>query len=132
MGEKLEEDQRSERFEVIEQPVIPQEPIRPDRLKFMAFCIFLAGAASGGLVLSLETVDASIRSASHLMSATKRRPVASIPYMPDPRRRKKITQGMIILCVIFVIMIAAGLAAIHNYFMPLDIFFFKLLAKMPV
>ena len=132
LGEKLEEDQRAERFEVIEQPVVPQAPIRPNRLKFLAFSVTLAVAASGGLVFSLESIDTSIRSSSHLMSATNRRPIASIPYMPDGRRRKKITQGIIILCVIFVIMIAAGLVAIHKYFMPLDIFFFKLLAKMPV
>ena len=42
LGESLERDQQSERLQVIEQPPLPQKPIKPNRLKLFVLAFFLA------------------------------------------------------------------------------------------
>ena len=42
LGENLEKDQQSEKLEIIEQPTVPQEPIKPNRLKVLALAFAAA------------------------------------------------------------------------------------------
>ena len=49
LGENLEKDQQSEKLEIIEQPTVPQEPIKPNRPKVAALAVALALMAGAGL-----------------------------------------------------------------------------------
>ena len=42
LGENLEKDQQSEKLEIIEQPTVPQEPVKPNRLKVLAMAFAAA------------------------------------------------------------------------------------------
>ena len=57
LGESLERGQQSEKLEVIEQPTLPQKPIRPKREKLLAMVLAFAAAAGGGLVFLLEAME---------------------------------------------------------------------------
>jgi uncharacterized protein involved in exopolysaccharide biosynthesis len=48
LGENLEKDQQSEKLEIIEQPTVPQEPIKPNRLKVLAMAFAAALPAAQG------------------------------------------------------------------------------------
>ena len=63
-GERLEEDQQSERFEVIEQPSLPQAPIKPNRKKILAMGFALSIVAGFGGVFAIESYDKTIRGTS--------------------------------------------------------------------
>lgn len=54
LGEKLERDQRSERLQVIEQPIFPTHPIKPNRMKFLALAFALSVAAGAGAIFLAE------------------------------------------------------------------------------
>ncbi len=62
LGENLEQDQQAERFEVIEQPVTPTTPVRPNRKKIFVLGLALAMAAAAISVLGLGPLGLSIRS----------------------------------------------------------------------
>ena len=62
LGENLEQDQQAERFEVIEQPVTPTTPVRPNRKKIIVLGLALAMAAAAISVLGLGPLGLSIRS----------------------------------------------------------------------
>jgi uncharacterized protein involved in exopolysaccharide biosynthesis len=81
LGETLERDQQSEKLEVIEQPTIPQEPVRPDRPKIVKTSLLLALAAGGGLVFLLEFADKSIRRTSDIFSIVDSKLVVAIPLI---------------------------------------------------
>ena len=81
LGESLERGQHSERLSVIEQPTLPLEPTRPNRPKILAFVFGLAIAASGGLVVLLEMMDSTIRSAADITKLIDGHLIVSIPFI---------------------------------------------------
>ena len=112
LGEKLERDQESERLQVIEQPVLPQKPIKPNRTKLFGLSLALAMAAAAGTVFAAETLDSSIRHSHELIGAASGRLIVSIPVIEtiaEVRRRKS---RIIWVVAFFAIMFAAVLAGV--------------------
>ena len=129
LSKSLEEERKAERFVLLEPPVLPDEPIRPNRQKMMALGFALSLAAGGGGIFLVEMIDGSIRGTSGLAAATKLQPLASIPYIVttrEARRRKRIKVFLVL--ILFAVMLGA-LIAIHFLYMPLDIAFYKVLAR---
>ncbi|WP_420336504.1 GumC family protein [Roseibium sp.] len=122
IGERLEQDRQAERFEVLEQATIPEKPKSPDRVMIAAAGGGGAMAVGLGLVVLLEFLDKSIRTAGDLERRLKLRPIAVIPYVSTRRERiKKNLRRLLTLCVALIAILAA-LAIAHLYFTPLDQF----------
>jgi hypothetical protein len=106
LGERLERDQQSERLQVIEQPVQPQTPIKPNRLKLLALSFALAIAAGTGSVIAAETLDGSIRNSYELLGAAGGRMIVSIPYIATRaetvRRRRSFWISVWVILFLFV------------------------------
>jgi uncharacterized protein involved in exopolysaccharide biosynthesis len=104
LGENLERNQYSERLQVIEQPTLPQSPVRPKRLKWLAYAFALAGIAGVGSVFLAETVDKSIRTTDQLGSVVDSNLVVAIPYLSTTMEtvRNK-ARFLLIICVIAVV-----------------------------
>ena len=81
LGENLERGQHSERLSVIEQPTLPQKPVRPYRPKILAVVFALAIAAGGGLVFALEMFDGTIRRNADIAKLIDSHLIVSIPYI---------------------------------------------------
>jgi succinoglycan biosynthesis transport protein ExoP len=80
-GEQLELRQKGERFEVVEQPTVPDQPVSPNRL-LIAF-----GGSALGLMLALgigflvEIMNRSVRRPADLIRKLDIQPFATIPYI---------------------------------------------------
>jgi uncharacterized protein involved in exopolysaccharide biosynthesis len=81
LGEALEKNQQSEKLEIIEQPTVPQEPVKPNRPKIIGMSLLLGLAAGGGLTLLLEMLDGTIRRSSDIYSLVDSHLVVTIPYI---------------------------------------------------
>ncbi|MGX4770534.1 sugar transporter [Bradyrhizobium guangdongense] len=125
LGENLEKDQQSEKLEVIEQPTVPQEPVKPNRPKVAALAFALAFAAGAGLTFLMEFSDKAIRRSSDMFSVVEFPLIVSIPYITtvaETRRHRR----HIIVASVTVIAAVVGLAAIAYFFLPpLDLMFAK-------
>ena len=123
LGENLERDQQSEKLEIIEQPTIPQDPVRPNRPKVVALALALALMAGAGMTFLVEMTDKGIRRSSDLFSVIDSQLIVSIPYIitaAEVRRKKR----RIILAVLACILILAGaLVAAYFFLPPLDLLF---------
>jgi succinoglycan biosynthesis transport protein ExoP len=130
LGEQLEKDQQAERFQVIEQPITPQEPVRPNRAKIMTLGFFLAGLAGAGSVLGLEMLNQSIRTSSDLAKALNRHPLVVIPYISTQEEGRRKVGRLVLALVLALFLVILCLLAVHFLYMPLDVLFAKVLNRL--
>ena len=96
LGEALEKNQQSEKLEVLEQPTVPQEPIKPNRRKILSMSFALAFAAGAGLTFLLELFDKTLRRSSDIYRIVDSDLVVQVPYIAtraeqlQVQRRKKL------------------------------------------
>lgn len=125
LGENLEKDQQSEKLEIIEQPTVPQEPIKPNRPKVAALGVLLALAAGAGLTLLMEISDKAIRRSSDIFTIVDSKLIVSIPYIisaAEVRRRKR---RLILLISASLLFFAAVFSAAYFFLPPLDLMIAK-------
>jgi uncharacterized protein involved in exopolysaccharide biosynthesis len=124
IGENLEKNQQSEKLEILEQPTVPQNPIRPNRPKIAGLALVLAVAAGAGLTLAAELLDGAIRRASDIFAVVDGRLVVSIPYIftPDELRLRK-RRVLVTTTAIAAVTVTAMIAA--YVLLPLDLMIAK-------
>ncbi len=130
LGEQLEKDQQAERFEIIEQPITPQEPVRPNRKKILTSGFFLAGLAGLGSVLGLEMLNQSIRTSNDLVKALNRHPLVTIPYITTLAEGRRKIGRLLIGIIIALVLGLLAIAALHFLYMPIDLLFEKILSRL--
>jgi capsular polysaccharide biosynthesis protein len=111
LGESMERGQQGERLEVIEQPSLPQKPVRPQRLKWYAVAFALAGMIGAGTVVTAEMLDGSIRGSRDLSGVIDRHLIVNIPYLSTPGEDSRRRRKLVLLCVGMVAVLAAAIAA---------------------
>lgn len=130
VAENLEGEQKAERFSLLEPPIAPDRPIKPNRKKMIALGIVLAGVAAAGLVMLLETLHGTVRGADAVAAIVGQRPLVLVPYIPikeEMARQRKLWWRTAIAAIFVAI---ALLAAIHFFYMPLDSLVFKILLRL--
>lgn len=129
IAENLEGEKKAERFVLLEPPLLPEKPIKPNRKKMVAAGFAFAIASSGGLLVVLESLDQRVRGVQALTALSHHKPLVSIPYITTQSefgRRQRIVKRLILIgCVLAVI----ALIALHFLYMPLDIIFAKIMSR---
>jgi uncharacterized protein involved in exopolysaccharide biosynthesis len=83
--ESLEQENKAERFVLLEPPLLPEKPIKPNRKKIAALGLVLAPAGGGALVMLLEMLNQRVRGVGALESLLgKRVLVACLISIPGP------------------------------------------------
>lgn len=132
ISESLEEDKKAERFALLEPPLMPDAPIEPNRKKIAAMGFFLALAGSGGLVMALESAQQRVHGARALGALIGQPPLVAIPYIAtqsELARRRKPRRLWLYVAAALLVLLAAGLAAVHFFHEPLDMVWIKFLAR---
>lgn len=89
LAESLEEKKMAERFVLLDPPAIPTDPERPKKPKLLAGAVFLSLASGAGVVVVAEALDTTIRDRAAIASLTGKPPFAVLPYLGEPRSRKR-------------------------------------------
>jgi len=92
IAQNLESENKSERFTLLEPPIMPEKPFKPDRKKIFAIGLLLAAASSFGFVMLLESINKRVYGVDALTHVLGNRPLVVIPYLPieEERGRNKI------------------------------------------
>ncbi|HVR60159.1 MAG TPA: sugar transporter [Pseudolabrys sp.] len=125
LGEALEKNQQSEKLEVIEQPTVPQEPIKPDRRKIIGMSLLLALAAGGGLIFLLEMLDSTIRRSDDIYSLIDSQLVVSVPYIATKDEQLRSKRRLRILIFVAVPALLVFLGLVFFLMPPLDLMIAK-------
>ncbi len=114
LGQSLESNQESERLQVIEQPVVPQTPVKPNRPKLFALVFALATMCGLAMVMIAETFDKSIHGSQDLAGIVDSRLVLAIPYIATVREeRRKKTKWILLFGTIATIILGALAVALY-------------------
>ncbi len=120
LSQNLESEQKGERFTLIEPPVLPEDPIRPNRRIIMAIGLLMSVGAAVGLLLLLEVLDNRMRGRRQVLAMLGVPPLAVIPWVtdePEPqvkfRARLKLAGGALAGAIVTVLLV-------HLLVKPLD------------
>lgn len=93
LAENLEDDQKAERFSILEPAVRPEEPSSPERIKLSVLAVFIAFIVGGAVALGSEFLSATVRGQRHLEKIMAAPPIAVIPNFPQEKARPGARQG---------------------------------------
>ena len=122
----LEESRMGEKFTLVDPPVTPEMPDKPNRIVIIVIGLVLAIGTGIGSGAMAEHLDQSVRAADELTAVSGHTVLAVIPYLETPadvlrrRRRKWALLGSAIGFLII------GLLALHYIYGPLDILWIRL------
>ena len=130
VAEQLERGRKAERFTLIEPPIFPEKPYRPNRTLILMMGVMLALAGGIGAAALRETIDQTVHSARDVTRVMQVPMLAVLPALPSPvllRRRLRlrwiVTGGALLLA-------AVALAGFHNFVMPIDVAWYGLLRRL--
>ncbi|MGZ8249531.1 GNVR domain-containing protein [Methylomagnum sp.] len=130
IGEQLERKSKGERFAIVEPPLLPEKPIKPNRPVIAVLGLALALAAAAGYVLLRETLDSSVRKVQHIAALTGAPPLAVIPHLdPDAGGPGRTRRRLMIGAALGVGLLIA-LLLVHWLWIPLDVLWFRGLRKI--
>jgi succinoglycan biosynthesis transport protein ExoP len=130
VAENLEGGQQAESFSVLEPPLLPEYPIKPNRKKMVALGFFLALAAAGGIAFLLETLFARVRGAEAVTAITGKRPMVIVPYIVTATETR---QAQVMRTRAIWMAAGAGLvflAVIHTMITPLHTVLINLFSRL--
>ena len=128
LSENLESERKGEKFTLIEPPLLPEQPAKPNRPVLLLLSFILSVLGGFGSVSLVEAMDDKIRGRRALQEIFSAPPLASIPVFhteADTGSARRYTWP-IGGAVSFLIL---GLIAVHIAVMPLDVLWFTILRK---
>ena len=128
--ERAELGGKTERISVIEQASVPNAPSSPNRPLVMAAGIGVGLALAAALFLLLELLNSSVRRPKEIVKALGIAPLATIPYM-ESRQGKWLRRSFQVASFLVVLIgVPAGLWAIDQYYLPLDLLVERVMARV--
>jgi len=132
IAQQLEKDSKGERFEIVEPPILPEEPVSPNRPAILFLSLVLALGSGVGFAALAESLDDSVHGSKSVAMVLGAAPLAMIPYLENDRetsRRKRRLATRAVAAVGAVILL---IVALHVFWTPLDVLWYKALRKADV
>jgi protein tyrosine kinase modulator len=122
LSERLNQDQQSDRLQVIEPPQLPQKPVKSKRLKMIAISFAAAMMLGLGCAIGPDILKGAIRDRHQLSGVVASSLIITIPYIKTRsdviRARMRLIFGVV--SVVFLFAIWGGLATAIVLQVPLD------------
>lgn len=130
MAEVMEKESKGERFSLIEPPLLPEVPDKPNRIAIIFLGLVLSLGGGLGVVVVGESMDQSIRGMRGVAAVVGMAPLAEIPYMANEGdvKRSRNRRFLLILSVLGFIVLA--LLAVHFFYKPLDVLWYMAMRKL--
>ncbi|MCF6205154.1 MAG: Wzz/FepE/Etk N-terminal domain-containing protein [Methylococcaceae bacterium] len=130
MAQAMEKDRKGERFTLIEPPLFPEKPFKPNRIAIVFMGFILAIGISFGFALLKAGLDRSIYGIKRLTALSGAPPLIVIPYIENDEDVQS-TQGLKKKTIVIILVsIFAGITLFHLLIMPLDVLWYAGLRKL--
>lgn len=132
LAEEMEKGSKGERFSLIEPPLLPEKPDKPNRLAIIFLGLVLSVAAGIGTVVVAESMDHGVRGQKRVTSLLGAMPLAVIPYIIDDEDIARKRRSRLKFVLLTLIAIVITVVAIHFIFKPLDVLWYVLMRKLDI
>jgi protein tyrosine kinase modulator len=129
VSQNLEEEQKAERLTMLERPIAPDRPTKPDRIKILLLGFVLSMAGGMGTGVLAEGLDQNIRGRRTLERLLGEPLLGTVPLiltddeMRQRRRRKRLFAGTVLIALVLAVL------AVHFFYMPLDLVWIRLVQR---
>ncbi|OPY90133.1 MAG: cryptic autophosphorylating protein tyrosine kinase Etk [Syntrophus sp. PtaU1.Bin208] len=132
VAQGMEQEQKAERFTIIEPAAYPEKPEKPDRPKILLAGLFLSLFAGVALVAGQETLDRSIKTETDLTSLAGVPVLSVMPFLSHAEEKKSwhLNKKYLLILAASVVAAVVLLILIHFFFMPLDILWIRVQRKL--
>ncbi|MNG72670.1 tyrosine kinase [compost metagenome] len=127
--ESLEQENKAERFVLLEPPLLPEKPVKPNRKKIAALGLVLAPAGGGALVMLLEMLNQRVRGVGALESVLGKRVLVAVPFISTKAEVARRRRWQLLLVLAGFLLVAIMVVIVHVFYMPLDLLLFKAMAR---
>lgn len=126
----LERENKGERFSLIEPPLVPEKPAKPNRpaILFLGFVFALTGSV--GLVAVTESLNTTIKSPMELVAVTKIPPLIVVPYIETETERSKVKTWKIGSAGVLLMLVIIAGVFFHWLVVPLDALWFVVMREL--
>ncbi len=131
LGESLEKGNQSEQLEIIDAPMFPEKPFKPNRIAIVLLTILASLAGGIGSVFLFEAMDKSVRGYRAVTLLMGAPPLAIIPLLQDPLDLGKVRQRRWVIFGVVTGMLFIVLLFIHLRY-ELDVFWYSLLRRFGI
>ncbi|MGB4813258.1 MAG: Wzz/FepE/Etk N-terminal domain-containing protein [Methylophilaceae bacterium] len=128
IANNIEMENKGERFVVSEAPILPERPIKPNRMLLVLAGFFGSLAAALGLAVLLEILDKRIRGVDALATIMKMQPIAMIPFIENAAEQELKKRNFISMLIKVIVGLVVVLVLVQ-FIMPLGSIMAKLSAK---
>jgi succinoglycan biosynthesis transport protein ExoP len=132
IAQQLEKESKGERFLIVEPPILPEEPVSPNRPAILFLSFVLALASGVGYAALAESLDDSVHSGKTLISAVGAAPLAVIPYLETDTEASKRKRQLATRAAAAAAAVILAIAMLHYFWTPLDVLWYKALRKADV
>ncbi len=129
LAQSLEQERKGERFSLLEPPLVPEKPFKPNRIAILVLGFVLAGASGIGNLALREGLDKDLYGSRAIQSATRIPVLAAVPYIEtadDRRARRTRIRTLIAVSVGAAILM---LVIVHLAVAPLDVLWFMIMRR---
>lgn len=129
IAQQLETESKGERFTLIEPPILPEEPVKPNRPAIIFMSLILALGAGLGYAAVAESMDSTVRGAKGVLATLQVAPLAVIPYLASDRETAAQRKHRRMVVYGAVAIVFAAVVLVHFFVSPLDVLWFRALRK---
>ncbi len=131
LSQSLESERKGERYALVEPPILPDNPVSPNRIAILIIGLVLATIAAAATAGALEMLDESVRGIGDLSSLLAT-PLGSIPYimLTEEQEQGRKSYKWIYLGTTTTVIIV--LTIFHFAVKPLDVLWFVVLRKLGI
>lgn len=120
-GDVIETRSRGQRITVIEQPAVPSQPTKPNRLLIAGGGVVFGIFAGLALVVLLELLNTTARRPEDLVNKFGITPFTTIPYIRTRTQTFLQRSARLVMVVAILGGVPAAVFAVHTYYLPLDL-----------
>jgi capsule polysaccharide export protein KpsE/RkpR len=132
LSESLERERKGERFSLIEPPLLPETPYKPNRIIILLLGFVLSFAGGFGNVALRESMDQTVYGTKGVAAITKAPPLAVIPYIESRENLQQKSVNGKLAIVGLMAALTVSLVSVHLFYKPLDVIWHIVLRKLGI